>query len=168
MIYLKAIAKGTGLLFPLSALIDVLVAILRGFADVKANVYFKNILVIGIRIILVISIIILGFAFKGVLLAYLNGTALIAVALIYYARKKNTPKFTQRKETPTFNFTFLPECCLPFVSKLFAHKQYKEINKLYRTVTQWTFFTLPAILVMFFAPKAVLHLFLASNISQQA
>jgi O-antigen/teichoic acid export membrane protein len=209
------------LLIPLSVLIDVLVAILRGFADVKAKVYFKNILVVGIKIILVVIVIILGLAFKGVLWAYLGGNVLSAVALIYYARKKihqNLPK--EKKLLPSISHSYLSVArellvfslpllgssvatmiigwtdtlmlayfktsemvglynaalsltkfltvplsalsfiYLPFVSKLFARKQYKEINKLYSTVTQWTFlFTLPAILVMLFAPKAVLHLF---------
>ena len=48
---------------------------------------------------------------------------------------------------------------LPVVSQLYAQKKFKEMKRLYASVTKWTFFiTLPILLCMLLAPKSILSL----------
>lgn len=85
---LAPVIKIMAFVLPLMVLTDLLISILRGFEDVKAMVYFQNILSMGLKIIILGLVILLGLSFKGVLYTYLIGGVLVLIFLIYYARNK--------------------------------------------------------------------------------
>lgn len=200
-------------LTPVLALTNLLIAILRGFENVKAKVYFQNTLPWALKIILLCVVIILGLSFKGVLYTYLISLFLTLAFLIFYTRNSiihisSVPSGSEIfniREFLFFSFPllgvgisslimgwtdtfmlgyfksadivglynialplsrFMPVpihamgfIYLPVVSQLYSQNNFKDMKKLYASVTKWTFFiTLPVFLCMLFAPKAILNL----------
>ena len=75
---------------PFTVLINVFIAIFRGFDRVEPSVYFQNILRNILFILFLFAVILFGLPFLGILSAYLASITLTCIAFAAYAAKKIT------------------------------------------------------------------------------
>jgi len=73
---------------PFLTLIYIFVSIFRGFDDVKPTVYFGNILMSLLFLLLLLGIVFLALPFDWVFYAYLASSAICCICLIVYAVKR--------------------------------------------------------------------------------
>ena len=73
---------------PFTVLINVFVAIFRGFDRVDAKVYFQNILRPVLYLLFLIAVVLFGLSFLGVIYAYLASIAVTCVVFVMYILKK--------------------------------------------------------------------------------
>ena len=74
---------------PFTVLINVFIAIFRGFDRVDAKVYFHDILRNIIFILFLIAVVLFGLSFLGVIYAYLASIAVTGIAFVIYMLKKS-------------------------------------------------------------------------------
>ena len=74
---------------PFTVLINVFIAIFRGFDRVEPSVYFQNILRNILFILFLFAVILFGLPFLGVIFAYLASIAITCVAFVMYMLKKS-------------------------------------------------------------------------------
>lgn len=82
---LELILKMVALATPFDALIYLLVAIFRGFDRVEIKVYFHDILLYTLHILLFITAVFLKLSFMGIIYAYLGSYLLTALILAIYS-----------------------------------------------------------------------------------
>ena len=76
---------------PFTVLINVFVAIFRGFDRVDAKVYFQDILRPVLYLLFLIAVVLFGLSFLGVIYAYLASIAVTCVVFVRYIMKKPLP-----------------------------------------------------------------------------
>jgi O-antigen/teichoic acid export membrane protein len=74
---------------PFTVLINVFIAIFRGFDRVDARLYFNNILRPVLHLLFLIAVIQFGLSFIGVVYAYVLSIAVTCIALVIYMMKKS-------------------------------------------------------------------------------
>ncbi len=70
---------------PFLTIVYIFVSIFRGFDDVKPTVYFQNILINAVFLVLLVGIILLALPFHWVFYAYLASSGICCLCLIIYA-----------------------------------------------------------------------------------
>jgi len=113
---LSPVIKIFSVTLPFFVLINIFVAIARGFNDVKPKVYFQNILRNVLFISLLIAILWLGLSFLEVIYAFLFSIIISCILLAIYIVKKvflsvekvkNSPIFLAKKELLFFSLPLL-------------------------------------------------------------
>ena len=74
---------------PFSVLISVFIAIFRGFDRVDAKVYFQDIFRPVLYLIFLITVVLFGMSFLGVIYAYLASIVITCIAFVIYMLKKS-------------------------------------------------------------------------------
>ena len=74
---------------PFTVLINVFIAIFRGFDRVDAKVYFQDILRPVLYLLFLIAVVLFGLSFLGVIFAYLVSIAITCIAFVIYMLKKS-------------------------------------------------------------------------------
>jgi O-antigen/teichoic acid export membrane protein len=74
---------------PFTVLINVFIAIFRGFDRVDARVYFNNILRPVLYLLFLIAVVLFGMSFLGVVYAYVLSIAVTCVVFVIYLLKKS-------------------------------------------------------------------------------
>ncbi|MGB2728537.1 MAG: flippase [Halobacteriota archaeon] len=74
---------------PFTVLINVFIAIFRGFDRVDAKVYFQDILRNVLFLLFLIAVVLFGLSFLGVIYAYLASIAVTCIALVIYMLNKS-------------------------------------------------------------------------------
>ena len=74
---------------PFTVLINVFVAIFRGFDRVDAKVYFQDILRPVLYLLFLIAVVLFGLSFLSVIYAYLASIAITCIAFVVYLLKKS-------------------------------------------------------------------------------
>ncbi|MBE0477945.1 flippase [Candidatus Aerophobetes bacterium] len=94
---LVPVIKIMSFIIPARALVSVLVSILRGFEDVKSKIYFHDIFPYITKLPLLGIVVLLGFAFRGVVYASLISFLAVAMLAGIYSLKKVVPHIKGRQ-----------------------------------------------------------------------
>jgi O-antigen/teichoic acid export membrane protein len=178
---------------PFFMLIDMIVAIYRGFDEVKPTVYFQQILITLLFPVLLIAVLIFDLPFINVFYMYVISLVITCISLLIYVIiripslksyfAKTIPKPTA-KELLIFSFPLLVTAMLqmiiystdtlmlggllliymPVIAGLYAKNLIDEMRRSFSILTKWICFaTTPLFLIFFLFTEPIVELLFGSS-----
>ena len=116
----SSVLKIFAIAVPFAVATEILASLFRGFGRVEEKVYFRDVLMNVLKVLFIVSVIILGYAFIEMVYAYILSIMIASIAFMVYAIKKlpavrGADTYPVRKELLLFSLPLLASNALSIV-----------------------------------------------------